>query len=214
MAQASRCSADARPGTEAPSLRAWLAVLEGDPGCQPFLSPYLEQLSGSCWAPASSSSPAGLSDLMPMRCCRLRRRCPKTEGRCPDQKESLGHGNPDNPQPLSQFHILMCSSLVHLPWDSTRHHPHKRRKITSISSLARDPTANQFAQNPQPKRQLWLTKQQLELQGPLDFGPQFVNSWAILPRKFLGSKWLLPRPRTGKEESGGPLLITVRTAQG
>lgn len=59
VAQGSRCSADARPGTEAPSLRAWLAVLEGDSGCQPFLNPYLEQLSGSCWAPASSPSQEG-----------------------------------------------------------------------------------------------------------------------------------------------------------
>lgn len=57
-------------------------------------------------------------------------------------------------------------------------------------------------------------KQQLGLQGPLDFGPQFVNSGAVLAEKFLGSKWLLPRPRTGKEESDGPLLIIVRTAQG
>lgn len=100
VARGSRCLADARPGTKAPSLRAWLAVLEGDPGCQPFLSPYLEQLSGSCWAPASSPSPAGLSDLMPMQCCHWGKRCPKTEGRCPDQKESLSHGNPDSSQPL------------------------------------------------------------------------------------------------------------------
>lgn len=42
------CSADARPGTKAPSPRAWLAVLEGDPGWQPSLSPCLEQLSDSC----------------------------------------------------------------------------------------------------------------------------------------------------------------------
>lgn len=80
-----------------------------------------------------------------------------------------------------------------------------------ISSLARDPTANQVAQNPQPKKQLCLTKQQMGLQGPLDFGPQFINSGSVLVQKFLGSKWLLPRPRTGTEESGGPLLITVRT---
>lgn len=57
VAQGSRCSADARPGTEAPSLKAWLAVLEGDPGWQPFLSPYLEQLSGSCWAPTPAPHP-------------------------------------------------------------------------------------------------------------------------------------------------------------
>lgn len=56
-------------------------------------------------------------------------------------------------------------------------------------------------------------KQQLGLQEPLDFGPQFVNSRAVLTQKFLGSKWLLPRPRTGTEESGSPLLITVRTAR-
>lgn len=67
---------------------------------------------------SSSPSPAGLSDLMPMQCCHWGRRCPKTEGRCPDQKESLSHGNPDSSQPLSQSHILVYSSLLRLPWDS------------------------------------------------------------------------------------------------
>lgn len=43
----SGCWADARTGTEAPPPRAWLAILEGDPGWWPFLSPRVEQLSGS-----------------------------------------------------------------------------------------------------------------------------------------------------------------------
>lgn len=39
VALSPRCSADARPETKAPALRIWLAVLEGDPGWWPFLSP-------------------------------------------------------------------------------------------------------------------------------------------------------------------------------
>lgn len=41
MAHSSRCSADARPSPEAPTLRPWRAVLEGGAGQQPRWSPTL-----------------------------------------------------------------------------------------------------------------------------------------------------------------------------
>lgn len=99
---------------------------------------------------------------MPMQCCHWGRRCPKTEGRCPDQKESLSHGNPDSSQPLSQSHILMYYSLLRLPWDSIGYRlrlavgssmsivpaPQERMGQMAASLLVRGHHAPLFAQNP------------------------------------------------------------------
>lgn len=165
-----------------------------------------------------------------MQCCHWGRRCPKTEGRCPDQKKSLSHGNRDSSQPLSQSHILMYSNLHHLPWDSigyrlslavssSMHRPFPTRengceltgqrlpshpclhRTLITEGLAKKETATGTPGTLPPPRH-WATE------------PQFVNSGVVLAQKFLGSKRLLPCPRTWNGRFWGPSAVHSENCPG
>lgn len=73
-------------------------------------------------------------------------------------------------------------------------HPCLHRTLIT-EGLAKKETATGTPETPPPRPRHWATE------------PQFVNSGVVLAQKFLGSKWLLPRPRTWNGRFWGPSAV-------